>query len=418
MFLGVPLRALRPAFLVVLVMMVVVPILGLPYLNDDTVNRNWAQLSLGQAIDVGLKLNHQWMTEQGRFFPGGILYGATMWSTMNSHVLYATYLVLLNLVLITLFAYTCWRALRSPWLAAFGAVVLGACMQLQIGYFDGLSSFGGLVVYTIVLTFLTGLIAAHVLHGGSRWFVIPIVVLWGLAITAYEVSLLMLPALLAILWVTGPSFRERARWLWAAGPIVVLGAAQFAMVLYLRSPDLPLAPAYQINPGGPVGTTFAKQFVAAIPFSQQLLGDAPANGRMWLLLSLVIAIPAFLVWRPWATAVPAVGARVAIVMMAVGIWVWAIPSLLAAITHRWQDELIWGHGYVYLPYEFVGVAFVVTGAACLLRQRLRSPWAQWVFAALFLIALVVCARTAASNIIDAAQYVPGPTGPDIVPPSG
>ncbi len=417
-FLGIPLRALRLAFLSVLITLVVAPILGLPYMNDDIINRNAPLLSLGQTVDLFLKLNDTWMTEQGRFFPGGLIYGFTMWNTMNSRPLYAMYLVLLNLCLVTLFAYTCWRILKSAWFAAFGAITLAACLQIQFGYFDGLSSFGGLVVYTLVLVFLTGLLAAHILHGGSRWFVIPLAIVWGLAITAYEVSLLMLPALLAVLWVTGPPLRERARWLWAAGPIVLLGAAQFAMVLYLRSPDLPLAPAYQINMDGPVGTTFAKQFTAAIPYAQQMFGDAAVHGGMWLLLSIVLAIPAFLVWRPWRAAAPVIRTRVAIVMMAVGAWAWIIPSILAGVTRRQQGELTWGHGYIYLPYEYVGVALIVTGAACLIRQKVTAPWARWIFAGLFLVVLLVCAMTAGSNILGVGAHVPGPVGPDWLPPAG
>ncbi len=412
MFLGIPVRTLRPALLSILITFTLLPIMGLPYTADDTVNRNWPTISVPEAVDAGVRLTREWMTTQGRFFPGGAIYGITMWNVLDSRVAYMTYLALMGMLLVGLVAYIAWRATRSGQIAAFTALTLGACMQIRFGgAFDGLASFGGLIVYTLVLTIIAGLLAAHVLRGGSRWFTLPIAVAWSLAITAYEVSLLMLPAVLLLLYVTGPSLRDRARWLWAALPLVVPALLQLGVTLYLRRQEVAPGPAYQVNLDGPVGTTFGMQFTAALPFAQQGWAGTPINATLSVLLVLALGLPLVLAWRPWVSGVVAVPGRVGVGLIAAGLWAWIVPALLAGVTVRWQNELLWGQGYVYLAYQFVGFALVLTGIATLLRTHAHRPWARVAFVVLFAAMVAACAVTAGVNITAVGTIVPGAQGP-------
>ncbi len=411
-FLGIPVRALRPALLSVLITFTLVPIVALPYTADDTVNRNWPTEPLGVAVDAGVNISREWMTTQGRFFPGGAIYGITMWNILDSRIAYMTYLVLLGILVVGLVAYLVFRATRSALLAAFAAVALGACMQIRFGgAFDGLASFGGLVTYTLVLVLVSSLLVAHLLRGGSRWFALPAAVAWSLAITAYEVSLLMLPAILLVLYVTGPPLRRWRHWLWATAPLVVPAALQLGVTLYLRRREIAPGAAYQVNLDGPVGTTFGKQFTAALPFAQQGWAGVPVNAALSVLLVLALALPLVLAWKPWSGGPAPISDRVGVGMIAAGIWAWVIPSVLAGVTLRWQVDLIWGQGYVYLPYEFVGFSLVVTGIAALLRARADRPWARVAFVVLFAALAAGCAVTAGVNILGAGGYVPGAAGP-------
>lgn len=395
-----------------LITFTLVPIMALPYTADDTVNRNWPTEPLGVAVNAGVDISRAWMFEQGRFFPGGALYGITMWNILDSRVAYMTYLALMGILLVGLVAYLVWRGTRSGQVAALSAVALGACMQVRFGgAFDGIASFGGLVPYTLVLTIVSGLLAAHMLRGGSRWFAIPVAVAWTLAITAYEVSLLMLPAVLLLLYVTGPSLRQRARWLWATVPLAVPAALQLGVTLYLRRRELPLSSAYQVNLDGPVGTTFGKQFTAALPFAQEGWAGVPVNATLSVLLALAVAVPLILAWRPWVNGPMPIADRVGVGMVLAGLWAWIVPSVLAAVTLRWQVDLIWGQGYVYLLYQFVGFALVMAGIAALLRANAHRPWARTAFVVLFALLAVGCAVTAGVNITAAGGYVPGAAGP-------
>ena len=410
MFRGLPLRALRAALVTLLIAFVVMPIVALPYTADDLANRNWAQPAISDAIREAWRLQKSWMSEQGRFFPGGSVYGLVIWNAFDSRVAYMTYLALLNIALVFLVAFVCWKLLRSVHLAAFAAVVMAACMQLRFGYLDGVASFGGLVPFTIVFTLAAGLLAGHILRGGSRWWALVAATLWVLAVTSYELSLLMLPAVLVVLAVSGPPLRERRLWAWATLPLLVPALLEFGVTSLLRSGDIHPAVAYQIDMSGPLGATFGKQFTAALPFTQMIAG-APLDGGLVVLLVVLVALPAFLVWRPWRCATSVAGLRVSVGLIVAGVWAWLVPSALASITTRWQVELIWGQGYVYLAYEWVGLTLLLTGVAALIRTRLPSPWARLVFGVLFGLGLLLLAGTAAMNVTVTGMTVPGPAGP-------
>jgi hypothetical protein len=221
----------------------------------------------------------------------------------------------------------------------------------------------------------------------------------------------MLPAVLLLMYVTGPPLRERARWLWAALPLVVPAVLQLGVTMYLRERAIAPAPAYQTDLGGPVAETFGKQFTGALPFAQQGWLGTPLNATLSVLLVVALAVPAFLAWKPWRALPVIVPARVSAGLMAAGLWAWVIPSALASVTVRWQAELSWGTGYIYLPYEFVGFALFMTGVATLLKARADRPWARVSFAILFAILAAGCAVTAGVNIVAVGTIVPGAQGP-------
>lgn len=413
MIAGIPLRAIRTALFGVIVAFVVLPVALLPYRADDVLNRVWATQSFSDQITGAWALVIAWMNNQGRFFPGSAYYALAVWNTFPSRASYAAYLAVLDLLLIALAVLVAWRMTRSPHLAAFAGFSLGACMQVQFVDFDGIAGFAGLVVYTIVMTLIAGLAAAHVLRGGSRWWVVAVAVPWVLAITAYEVSLLMLPAVLVMLWATGPPVRTTwVRWAWATGPLLIPAAAQLLVTSVLRSGALAVAPAYQTDLDGPVGITAWKQFTAAIPFSQEAMGSAALDWHLAAFLLVVLGVPAFLAWRPWAAAPPpSMSTRSAWALIGAGAWAWVVPSILAGVTRRWQDSLVWGQGYIYLAYEYVGVALLLTGAAVLVARRAHSRGARIVFAVLFGAVVAGCVIAIAANLVAVGRGVPGPTGP-------
>lgn len=412
MFLGVPYRFLRTAVFGVLVCFVLAPVVALPYRADDSINRNWPLRPLGDQFSEVMDLVVAWMQNQGRFFPGSALYGLMVWNGLPSRAAYATYLALLGLACIGLFVVVAWCLTRSAHLAALAGFGAAMCFQVRFVDFDGLAGFAGLVPYTIVLTLISGMAAAVVLRGGSRWWVWAIAVPWTLAITSYEVSLLMLPALFVVLWGIGPALRTgRVRWLWAGLPLIVPAVLQMGITLFLRQQPLSVAPAYQLNPGGPVWSTTGKQFVAGLPFSQEMLGGNTLDIPLTVLLVVCLAIPAVLVWRPWAGVTVRMEPRLPMVLMIAGGWAWLVPSLLAGVTQRWQESLTWGVGYIYVVYEFMGVALIIVGAGAWLAQRGQRPWARVAFAALFCIVVGGCAVAAAANLAAIGMFVPGPAGP-------
>ena len=406
------------AFITVLTTLVVAPFAMLPYAADDTINRTWATFSWSTSWDAVVRLQRSWMFEQGRFFPGGSLYGVPMWHLLDTRAAYLTFVVLLNLACLALVGLACLGVTRSVDVTVIGVVSLGACMQIRWWSYDGLSSFSGLVPYTIALIILSGLGAAQFLRTNRRWWLIPTAVAWTLTITAYEVSLLMLPAMIVLLVVANRG-RDRKQWMWALAPLVIPAIAESAISAYLHVramnvAHVVIAPAYTIDLHGPVGSTFLKQLTAALPSSQYWLGGTPTGVHLAptlsVMLVLALALPAFLLWRP-RFAFEAIPNRLSVGLIVAGGWAWLVPSLLAGITRRWQEELIFGQGYVYLPYEYVGVALIFAGVAGLLSGMPRSRGVRISVVAMLALVLIGCAITVGSNILYAGQFVPGPAGP-------
>ena len=100
--------------------------------------------------------------------------------------------------------------------------------------------------------------------------------------------------------------------------------------------------------------------------------------------------------------------RIAVALLCAGAWAWVVPSLLAALTFRWQQELIPGQGYIYLPYEYVGVAMVVAGAVALLAGPDRPRWMRTTATVVLAVLLIGAVVAIASNIAFAGALVPGP----------
>ena len=405
---------LRTAWLAVFVTMAMVPLVGSPYMHDDIPNRNWATLSVPDTVAEAWRLNQDWMTTQGRFFPGGFLFTVPVFSIFDTRVAYMTWLVVLNLALFALVAYVLYRLTRSPFITATSTLVLGACMQARFGVLDGVQAFAGLVQFTIILTVLSGLGAAYVLRTGRRVMVIPVVVAWSWAITAYEVSLFMLPAVILLLWVAC-GFRDRARSAWALGALLVPAVVQVAISLYLRSGVTAGSGSYTTDLGGPVMTTFFKQFSAALPSSQYTMGTQSIRDMLpatsLVLVLITFAVPVFLLWRPSLGAGTAVARRISLSLIAAGVWAWTIPAILAGITVRWQNELQWGQGYIYSIYQYVGIALLTGGAMGVIGDR--GSTRGWKTTAVIVLALacVGCTITVCSNIFFAGQFVAGPQGP-------
>jgi hypothetical protein len=404
------LRKLRVTLVVLLATLVVAPISMLPYAADDLINRTWATFSWSKSWHSVLTLQHTWISEQGRFFPGGALYAVPMWHVLDTRTAYFTYLVLLNLACLALVAFVCLRVSRSASVAVVGVAALGACMEVRWQGFDGISSFGGLIPYIIVLTILSALGAAQFLRSGRLRWLIAAAVLWTLAVTAYEVSLLMLPAMILLLVVANRGHGRRD-WTWALAPLVIPALAEAGIDVYLHTRASAAVPAYQVNLGGPVGSTFLKQFTAALPSSQYWL-DGWKRGitlspTLSLMLVVFVALPAFIAWRPHF-AFEAVPKSVSLSLVAAGSWAWVVPSLLIGVTRRWQGELIFGQGYISLPFEYVGIGLICAGIAGLLSGSDRSRRVRFTVVALLAFALVGSAIAAGSNIYHAGAFVPGP----------
>lgn len=404
----------RSSILAVFLTLVVAPLVASPYMHDDLSNRNWAQLSFSDTWSTAWQLNQEWMARDGRFFPGGWFYGLPVWHLFDTRVSYMAWMLILNLALIATVAWLVHALTKSPGIAAAAVLVLGACLQVRINALDAIQAFHGLLQVTILLTIWSGVGAAYILRTGRRWVAVPVFLGWAWAITSYEVSLFMLPGVILVLWaVCGFSDRKRAAW--ALAPLVIPAVIQIVVSLWLRVGATGGTPSYTTDLHGPVGVTFLKQFSAAIPSSQYLLGLTSfrtfVGPTLLLLLVVALAIPTFLLWRPAVRGGSPVTGRVSAGLIGSGVWAWMVPAALAGISVRWQTDLQWGQGYVYSLYQYVGVCLVAAGALTLVLGRSDRPRWRVAGVVFFAIACLACAITVASNISFVGQFITGPQGP-------
>ena len=407
-------RLLAPATGLAAMIAVSLPILIVPYGGDDVVNRNWALKSWSAAIAENVDLIQQWMRNEGRFFPTSAAYGVVVWETFTSRALYTAYLTVLAVALGALVLFAIGRYTRRWDVAAVTVAVLACGVQFRF-FWDGFTSFAGLIPFSLLLTVGAACLAFAVYRGRSLAYAGVAAVVWSLTITAYEVSLLMLPAVLLLLVVRAARSRRHAAA--AIGALAVPTVLDLALVAWLRSHlTAPPAPGYTIAINGDVPQTALSQFVAALPLSQHLFGIAPASCPLLTPLGVVLAIG--------LGAAMAIGVRRASnegygptrqhpwAMLIAGIWIWVIPTLLAGITSRWQTQLPLHQGYIYVVYESLGVALIVAALYTALTARIGDPRSRKVAMVVAGLAGVLAGLTAGTNLDYGRQMSPGPDGPD------
>lgn len=387
-----------------------------PYATDDIHNRNWALLSPLAAIREAHSLVLGWMTSQGRFFPGGSIYGLPVWQIFDSRVSYKLYLVLLNMALVSALALLIRRYLGRRDLSVIAALVLIASMQFRY-FYEGFFGFAGLVPFTVLLVLIAtaGLCRART-TGRLIWAALAALP-WLWAMTAYEVSFLMMPAILAVV-CSVPARTPRSS-MGSLGFLITPWAAVALIALWLRSrPTLGAAPAYTINLNGPVSETFLEQLSAALPSAQYLFGAVPISQGLNLtvagVLAFVLGLPLILAFVRPVVARPVSDRRFGALVFA-GAWALIVPALLASITVRWQTELFFGQGYIYLVYQSVGLAILVAALLARFAPANDSIASRTTVITVLLIGISLSLMTISSNLMYAEQWIPGPHGPDLDP---
>ena len=408
-------QATRVAPLVAVAGLVAVclPILAVPYSGDDIVNRNWALKSWSTGLTEVAQIVSQWMHNEGRFFPTAGAYGLFVWETFTSRASYTAFLMCLAVAL-GIAVLVCIRIYTRRWQTAAVVTMVFACGVQFRFFYDGFTSFAGLVPFSLLLTVLATASAFAVWRGRNIWLAAVACALWSMAITAYEVSLLMLPAIVVLIVVERPSSSRRA--VVALSALGIPTLIDLTFVAYLRA-NLSAAPApgYTIALNGGTPSTAMDQLLSAVPLSQYLFGIAPASCPLFtplgMLLAVVFAcgIAVGLIrsptdtqrtrQHPWA-------------LIIAGTWAWVIPSLLAGITVRWQLDLPTNQGYIYVVYQSLGLALLIGGVSTALTYRLADPVSRVIASCIAILIAIALGLTAGTNLNYAQQMPQGPSGPD------
>jgi hypothetical protein len=392
------------------VLLAIAPVLGSPYTSDDVINRTMPDV---------LRINHEtrwhfiiattsaWMENIHRFFPGAITFSTFLFSTFTTRASYKVFLFVLLAAVALLFGLWLVRSIGVP-MTTIAVAALAACWQFRYSVtFDGLTCFGGLLPWSIALMVGTMALLAKRPH---RWHVAGMVLaicLWALAVTTYEYTVILAPAVLASLWL----FDADRRWRIGSGAVIVIGAlGELVISESLHSRLKGVRPAdYVLNFRlGPWAATTAKQLLGSIPMSQYWIpGPEHPSLRVTIpvvlatvVLSVVLVTALIAAWR----GAPILERRRVLLLAGVGSWFWLAPALLAGATLRWQLTEPWGQAYIPVVFESLGVALVlVAGVAALKRQTVKGGGGASISSAAAMTLLmatgVAVALTAAANYL-------------------
>jgi|NGEPerStandDraft_6_1074524.scaffolds.fasta_scaffold07126_5 hypothetical protein len=354
------------------------PVLGTPYSADDVANSGLSgylgnhHVTRWHFIAQYVSL---WMHHYGRFFPGAVTETVLVFSMLTSRVAYKTFLFLLLALLV--FAIGLWvrRSLDDAGAWVVAIAVLTCCWQFRYPrFFDGITSFSGLIPWTLLLMVSAMLLLAR---RPRQWAPLVLAVgslLWVISVVTYEVTVLLAPAVIASFWLFSTDRRWRRNAMLAIGlPTLLIIGIDGWLQSQLTGPTLPDF-TVRLDPSAVLVTT-AKQFVGALPLTQYWVpGSLPPAAHLGWLVIPVALLALLLTWalvQAWKQLRFVDRWRLAL-LAGIGVWIWVLPSLLTGVTERWQEQVMWGQSYLYVVFETFGIALVAVAALCGLKRVVHA----------------------------------------------
>jgi hypothetical protein len=369
-----------------------------PYQSDDGLNTAVRDDPTPLATLV-LRYTHQWMVNEGRFFPGSLAWSYSVFRYTGTLLEYKLVLVGLIAAAVLVVALLVRRLAGRGRAGLVATVVVVGFLQLR-GDLDGLLAFAGLLPLTTALALGATLLLCT--RRGWPWAVLAAVT-YGVALVTYETVLLFLPALVMVVVAVRRSWRP-------ALALVVPAAVQVAVVVVLRARLVhETAPGYTLGLD-PVAVlrTFAVQLLGAVPLSAVLVGR-PAGvaftASMVVIAVVLAGVPTFLALRRLGPVGPVVDRGPGLLAL-LGAWMWVSSAGLVAVTVRWQETLRPGGAYVPVVYGYVGAALVLLAAGLRIESWARARGGvavvAWSFVAPGAVAALVTATVAGNLAVAAA----------------
>jgi hypothetical protein len=319
--------------------------------------------------DQWLTTTSQWMTTQGRFFPGTTADWLVVYETFTTRESYKAFQLVIALAAIAVFAVWVARALRNAWAGLLAGVLVLACTQFRF-FFDPILHFAGELPMLVLAMFGALILLQSFVRARRRHLLLLVgaMALWALALTTYESSYLVVPGALATIWMERAPRRRR---LWATLslglPTLVLGAT----VAVLRSRVVHPLEVYSVNldPTQFV-PTLAKQLFATLPlsytWSQHGHGIPSLRHAFEPSLASVILLVAVAVLTTVAILrMPRTTGRQLLALTALGVSLLLAAASVTAVSRFWQHTLELGQGYIGVFVQSLGLALLVVCAASL-----------------------------------------------------
>jgi hypothetical protein len=238
------------ALIIVAAVVLLSPVLETPFYGDDLHNiQRSAELAAEDQTSWAFiaSQNQQWMTNEGRFFPVTFTEITLLFDNVHARWIYKTLQMVAATGAVAVLGTFVAVLSRNRRLGLLVSIVALSGLQIRLWY-DPIISYNLMLPSLTITILLSWLILVGGLRSSNRTLTITAFacsgLLWTVGLLQYEITYLLAPAVLAILWHE----RLTERWrLWAAGGTVLIPTFLLAnYVATLRSGATP-SPAYTTN---------------------------------------------------------------------------------------------------------------------------------------------------------------------------
>ena len=346
-------------------LLVLWPIIGSAFSADDTFD-SMVPMQLrftGQSTWSFIsQYTSNWAKNEGRFFPGAATIGVFSHYLFTERNEYKVVQLVVALLAIAIFGFFVSKLFRSFSSGIVAVLIVNTCMQMRVQY-DALFQFSLQQPTVIILLFGSlGFYLYGIRTSSNVKFFIAAIMYLAVLLT-YETTLLLWPLFPLILLIEQPKKYRLALSSTLLFPTVVA-----INLLWLRSNVTNNTAGYVSNFSGEVLTsTFLKQAIGSIPMSYSeiqppgFLESFPDHIHLWSIPWLTAVALSILVLSYALGLFTTLDHRKNVLIMLIGIAMWAIPALVIAQTVRWQQELTWGNSYITVFQSSFGFALVLIG---------------------------------------------------------
>ena len=364
-------------------LVVLSPVVNTGFWNDDDANAyttgyiRWVGDHFWQFI---WSANSTQIKALGRPMPLGVLQTYGIFYVLHDRVIYKLVLIALTLIASVMLAIVVRRLGGSAALAALSAALPAVVWQLHLQH-DPLISYVGLVQTVTIYAAAMVLVFQTWLRRGGRWRIVLVILLIAAADVTYQDAYLLPLLLIPVAWHDRCCTWRRAVRL--ASPGLAVGGGFIFLALILER-NLPASSGYTANyDPSVVLTAWAKILTSGLP----IISWADTPGARDLPPSQVghaalrgVAVAVLLFPLLWATARSAAttwfgSRRTVVAILVVTGLLMVTPAALTAIAPQYQEQLVWGWGY--LPMFFAATGWAILAAlliGTILRRLAGRRW--------------------------------------------
>jgi len=362
-----------------------------PYNGDDMINCTTPGVLRYEGISIWqltFRLLKNWI-DVGRLYPLAF-YVYSLFNVFSTLFAYRTFLIILNLIVISSFGILTYKISKSVQTASMAILLMTVIIQFRV-YHDPVLAFHGMLQFVALYLIWAIFLQIHALEKRK---VLPLIIsscLYAFCILTYEISYSFIVIFIITAVIYG---RGKMRFL-AAMPHYIVTVIILVITFYLRfhSPNAYAGTSFSMD-FAKIIKTYTNQTSAGFPLSYWILSKPPylfysckkiiENITMWDIF-LTSALFGILLGCFWL--LPRKGHT--LYLFIYGLLLTLLPSTIISLSERYQQELSIGIGYLPVYVQYFGVALLIAGIIQLILLRIKQQTYLRIITTLFSICICI-----------------------------